>query len=129
MKYIMRIFTLLSLVILLNGFATVTDSISAKAAGHYCLYEKPYDTVWNAVLDVVKTSKLQLITENKGSGQIIALESHSLCCGKDVVIFVEEQSSTAKTRVEVISENAVARFEVSQNWEKYLLQKFDDKLR
>ena len=70
MQYIVRTFAFLSLVVFLNGCTTMADSISAKGTGQFRVYEKPYATVWNAVLDVLITSELQLVTENKGSGQI-----------------------------------------------------------
>ena len=91
MQYIVRTFTLLSLVLFLNGCATMADSISAKGTGQFRVYEKAYDPVWNSVLEVVRESKLQLVTENKESGQILAQQGISaFSYGENVAIFVEK---------------------------------------
>ena len=129
MRHIIRIFTILSLVLFLNGFVTINDSISAESTEQSKVYEKSYDAVWNAVVDIVRTSELQLISEDSGSGQIVAREKvDALSYGDDVTIFVEKQESGAKIKVGIESD-ATATFVSSQNWGTYILGKLDTKLR
>ena len=137
MQHIVRIFKLLSLILILNGCMTMGQemlkrepSFSGKGTGQFEVYEKAYDTTWNAVIEVMKTSKLQLITENKTSGQILAQKGMSaFSYGENVAIFVERQGSELKTRVEVVSETVMPGNTPSENWEKYILKELDVKLR
>ena len=129
MQFILRTFTILSLVLFLNGFVTITDSISAKSAEQFKVYEKSYETVWNAVVDVVKASELQMVSENCESGQIVAREKvDALSYGDDVNIFVKKLESEARTKVEIVTGEA-ATFVSSQNRGTYILERLDAKLR
>jgi len=105
-------------------------SFSGKGTGQFKVYEKAYDTTWNAVIEVMKKSKLQLITQNRTSGQILAQKGMSaFSYGENVAIFVERQGSELKTRVEVVSETVMPGNTPSENWEKYILKELDVKLR
>ena len=129
MRNIIRILTILSLVLFLNGFVTITDSISAKSTEQSKVYEKSYDAVWNAIVDIVRTSELDLVSTNRESGQIVAREKvDALSYGDNVTIFVEKQESGAKIKVGIESD-ATATFVSSQNWGTYILGKLDTKLR
>lgn len=129
MRNIIRILTILSLVLFLNGFVTITDSISAKSTEQSKVYEKSYDAVWNAIVDIVRTSELDLVSTNRESGQIVAREKvDALSYGDNVTIFVEKQESGAKIKVGIESD-AMATFVSSQNWGTYILGKLDTKLR
>lgn len=119
MQYVTRIFTLFCVALFLSGCATLADSVSSKGTGQFRIYEKDFDTVWSAVLDVIKVSKLQLVSENKGDGEILAQRGLSaLSYGENVAIFVEKQGSEVKTRVEVVSKKALATNVFATNWEK-----------
>lgn len=114
----------------LNGFVTITDSISAKNIEQFKVYEKSYDTVWNAVLEVVRTSDLQMVSESSGSGQIVARErADALTYGGDVAIFVEKQENEARVKVEIDSSSATTTFLSDQSWGAYILGELDTKLR
>lgn len=126
----MRTFLLLSFVLFLIGCATIVDSISEKGTGQFRVYEKSFDTVWNAVLEVVSASKLQLVSENRENGQILAQEGMSaFSYGENVAIFVEKQGSEEKTRVEVVSKKTMKTNVLAKNWEPYTLKELDAKLR
>ena len=82
------------------------------------------------MIEVVKTSKLQLITENKTSGQLLAQKGMSaFSYGENVAIFVERQGSEFMTSVEVVSETVMPGNTPSENWEKYILNELEVKLR
>jgi len=82
------------------------------------------------VIEVVNTSKLQLISENKTSGQILAQKGMSaFSYGENIAIFVERQGNELKTRVEVVSETVVPGNTPSENWEIFIFKELDAKLR
>ena len=58
--------------LLLQGCATMADSVAAKGTGEYRVYENSFDEVWEATIDVVTGTKLSLVTKNKQTGQILA---------------------------------------------------------
>ena len=46
-----------------------------------------------------------------------------------MAIFIEKQGSELKTRVEVVSKKAMKTNILAKNWETYILNKLDAKLR
>ena len=129
MRYATRAIALLCLALLLSGCATMADSIDAKGTGQFRVYDKDYDTVWNAVLDVVTASQLDVVSRDKDNGQILAQRGMSaLSYGQNVAVFVETAGSASRTRVEVVSKKAVATDVLARNWENYILEALDGKL-
>lgn len=124
-----RAIALLCLALLLSGCATMADSIDAKGTGQFRVYDKDYDTVWNAVVDVVTASQLDVVSRDKDNGQILAQRGMSaLSYGQNVAVFVETAGSATRTRVEVVSKKAVATDVLARNWENYILEALDGKL-
>jgi hypothetical protein len=108
----------------------MADSVNSKGAGQFRLYDKDFNTVWSAVLDVVNSSKLKLVSENRGEGQILAQRGMSaLSYGENVAIFVESQGSDVKTRVEVVSKRTLSTTVFATNWEIKIFEELDVKLR
>ena len=129
MRYATRALALLCLGLLLSGCATMADSIDAKGTGQFRIYDKGYDSVWNAVLDVVTASQLDVVSRDKDNGQILAQRGMSaLSYGQNVAVFVETAGSASRTRVEVVSKKAVATDVLARNWENYILEALDGKL-
>ena len=129
MRYATRAVALLCLALLLSACATMADSIDAKGTGQFRVYDKDYDTVWNAVLDVVTASQLDVVSRDKDNGQILAQRGMSaLSYGQNVAVFVETAGSATRTRVEVVSKKAVATDVLARNWENYILEALDGKL-
>ena len=66
-------FTFLALALgLMSGCATLADAEAAKGTGTTKTYAVEYDLVWNAVLEIVKSSDLQLVADNKEKGSVLA---------------------------------------------------------
>ncbi len=116
-------------ILIIGGCATMADSIDAKGTGQFRVYDQDYDTVWNAVLDVVSSSQLDLVSRDKEQGQMLAQRGMSaLSYGQNVAIFVEPAGTASRTRVEVVSKRAVATDVLARNWETHILEALDGKL-
>ena len=116
--------------LLLQGCATMADSVAAKGTGEYRVYENSFDEVWEATIDVVTGTKLSLVTKNKQTGQILAQKGISaLSYGENVAIFVEREGSDVRTRVEVVSKKAMATNVFATNWEQRIFEKLDLRLK
>jgi major membrane immunogen (membrane-anchored lipoprotein) len=130
MQLVTKALSLLCVTILLSGCATMADSVNAKGTGQFRLYDKDFNAVWSAVLEVVNGSKLKLISENMGEGQILAQRGMSaLSYGENVAVFVQRQESDEKTRVEVVSKKALSTTVFATNWETKIFEELDVKLK
>ena len=112
-----------------SGCATLADAQTAKGTGTSKIYDKPYDTVWNAVLETVRSSSLALVAENKEKGSILAQGAISaFSWGENVAIFVEDVGGKIKTRVEVVNKRAMATNITAADWETRILEALDKRL-
>ncbi|WP_301101527.1 DUF3568 family protein [Propionivibrio sp.] len=112
-----------------TGCATLADAKAAKGTGSARVYDKPYETVWNATLEVVKASGLSLVNDDKARGQILAQNGISaFSYGENVAIFVEEVQGKVQTRVEVVNKRAMSTNVFAANWESRLLSALDKRL-
>ena len=112
-----------------SGCATLADAQAAKGTGKSKVYDKPYDVVWNAVVETVKSSGLELVSENKEKGSILAQAAASaFSWGENVAIFVEDAGGKIKTRVEVVNKRAVATNIFAADWETRILEALDNRL-
>jgi len=116
--------------LLIQGCATMADSIAAKGTGQYRVYDKSFDEVWVAVIDIVTGTKLSLVTKNKQAGQILAQQGVSaFSYGENVAIFIESIGAEVRTRVEVVSKKAMSTNVFATNWETHIFEKLDLKLK
>jgi len=58
---------------------SLADARDAKGSAPKRIYDKPYDTVWNAVMKSIKSTHLELVLDNKEKGIILgqAKSDHS----------------------------------------------------
>lgn len=129
----MKRFIVLILVVLLaafnSGCATLADAQASKGTGSSKVYDKPYDVVWNAVIETVRSSGLALVSENKDRGSILAQGAISaFSWGENVAIFVEDVGGRIKTRVEVVNKRALATNITAADWETRILTALDKRL-
>ncbi len=61
MQHSIKILTRFDFAGLLQGYTMMADSVAAKGSEEFRIYNKPFDTVWAAVIEVVNRSKLQKI--------------------------------------------------------------------
>lgn len=128
MKKVIAIFILFAAA-LSSGCATLADAQAAKGSGTSKIYDKPYDVVWAAVLESVKSSGLSLVSENKEKGNILAQGAISaFSWGENVAIYVEDAGGKIKTRVEVVNKRALATNITAANWERRIFEDLDKRL-
>ena len=112
-----------------SGCATLADAQAAKGSGTSKVYDKPYDVVWNAVIETVRASGLALVSENKDRGSILAQGAISaFSWGENVAIYVEDVGGKIKTRVEVVNKRALATNITASDWETRILEALDKRL-
>jgi len=120
---------MLFVVISNSGCATLADAQAAKGTGTFKVYDKPYDVVWNAVLESVKSLGLAIVVDNKEKGNILAQGAVSaFSWGENVAIFVEDMGGKIKTRVEVVNKRAIATNITAPNWERRIFEDLDKRL-
>jgi hypothetical protein len=112
-----------------TGCSTLADAKAAKGTGSTRVYDKPYEEVWNATLEVIKASGLSLVNDDKARGQILAQNGISaFSYGENVAIFVEEVQGKVQTRVEVVNKRAMSTNVFAADWESRLLSSLDKRL-
>ena len=129
MKRLVALASILLATVFSTGCATLADAQAAKGAGMVKVYNKPYDVVWNALMETVKSSGLALVSENKEKGNILAQGGMSFFSyGENVAIFVEAAGGKAVTRVEVVSKRAMAANITAADWESRIFEALDKRL-
>ncbi|MES1982639.1 MAG: hypothetical protein V4443_09190 [Pseudomonadota bacterium] len=129
MKRYIAIAFVVFLAALNSGCATLADAQSSRGSGSSRVYDKPYDVVWNAVIETVRSSGLALVSENKDKGSILAQGAISaFSWGENVAIFVEPVDGRIQTRVEVVNKRALATNITAADWETRILQSLDKRL-
>jgi hypothetical protein len=109
-----------------SGCSMLADTLSLNGTDSSKVYDKPYDVVWNALVETVRASGLRLVSENKEGGTMLAqgaISTYSL--GEDVTIYVQDLGAKVKTRVEVVSKRAVTANVTAANWDTRILQALD----
>jgi hypothetical protein len=130
MKRFIVIVSILFLAALNSGCATLADAKAARGTGRSEVYNESFDTVWYAVVETVKSSKLDLISENKEEGSILAQGAISaFSWGENVAIYVEDLGGNKKTRVEVVNKRAMAANITAANWETRIFEALDKRLQ
>ena len=124
-----------SVAILFSTFGcstTLDDTRAAKGTGVSRIYTASQDAIWKAVPSVLAELGLQLVSENKQEGYILAQNARTLLSGENVAIFIESAGGVIKTRVEVISKkmNITNVLDIyAPSWEDDILNKLDEKLK
>src|SRR5207244_13288356 len=96
---------------------SLADARDAKGSGAERIYDKPYDTVWNAVMKSIKSTRLELILDNKEKGIILGQgKVGPFTHGENVAVFVDDMGGT-RTRVEVVNKRASAQNITAHAWQ------------
>jgi hypothetical protein len=126
-----KIIVVFLLAFIFNGCASTRDAINAKGTGLYRVYFKPYDSVWTTTLNVIKESSLKIESQDKEHGQIVASTGFQLfvSMGENVAVFISADSIRNMTGVEVVSKKSMSTNVFAKNWETYIINKLDEKLK
>lgn len=112
-----------------SGCSTLADARAAKGSGVSRTYAASQDEVWKAVPSVLVAIGLQLVSDNKQEGYILAQRGiTAFSYGENVAIFVESIGGVTKTRVEIVSKKVMATNIFAPSWENDILNKLDEKL-
>ena len=121
---------LVTALFLLAGCTTsLVDARDAKGSGTQRTYNQSFDTVWNAVLKSIQTTRLELVLDNKEKGIILGQgKVGPFTEGENVAIFVDDVGAGAKTRVEVVNKRAYTLNLTARNWETKIFEDLDKRL-
>jgi uncharacterized lipoprotein len=130
LKSIITLFSALVIALSSTGCTTLADAQSAKGAGASKIFSATTDDVWKAVPPVLKELGLQMVSENRQQGYILAQRGMTaLSYGENVAIYVESAGVVTRTRVEIISKKVLATNVFAPNWEKDILDKLAERLQ
>lgn len=116
--------------LLSTGCSTLADARAAKGSGEYRFYDREYDVVWKATIDAIRESDLQLVSDSKEQGTILAQRGMTaFSYGENVAIFIESVRGRIRTRVEVVNKRALATNITAARWESRILDAVDSKLK
>jgi len=131
-NFLKRTIVLLSFIVLAalnSGCSTLADAQASRGKGSSKVYEKPYEVVWNAVIETVHSSGLKLVSANKEEGCILAQDPISaFSWGENVAIFVEDMGVKNRTSVEVVSKRVIVTNITATDWEPLILEALDKRL-
>ncbi len=128
MKLVKTLIPILA-ILFITGCSTMADSIAAKGTGPYRIYEQNKDEVWREAINAVNSTELDLVSENKQSGVILAQRSMSVFSyGENVAIFVEDYEDK-QCRVEVVSKKAMSTNIFAPDWSESIFDYLDARLK
>jgi hypothetical protein len=118
MKKIFQYAFLLALILILQSCATLADARKAEGEGVRKVYKVSIDKSWNATLKVLSKLKLDLVTENKMEGYILAQRGiTAFSYGENIAIFLKTKNDQ-ETEVEVVSKRAMETNIFAPDWSK-----------
>lgn len=124
----MMIMSVLSTLVL-SGCSTLSSVKNAQGSGLTRVYNKDFNTVWNATSEVVRMSGLSVVSDDKATGEILAEKGMSaFSYGENVAVFVKEIDKLPQTQVEVVSKRVLATNVLATDWDDLILKHLDTKL-
>lgn len=111
-----------------SGCTTLADAKMAEGTGQRQIYNKDFDTVWKASINVLNSMNLPLAEQSKSQGYILAQTSISLVSyGENIAVFVKKRGAN-ETSVEVVSKRVMTTNLFAPDWSKDILQRLSAKL-
>ena len=113
-----RLFLVLLSVAFLNGCTTLADARKAEGEGVRKVYRADIDTTWKKTIQILSKLKLEVATENKQEGYILAQRGmgvFQMSYGENVAIFLKTKTTT-ETEVEVVSKKVMTTNIFAPDW-------------
>jgi hypothetical protein len=111
-----------------SGCSTLSDVKNAEGTGLKQNYNAGFDPSWKAARDSLSELKLDLASENKKEGYMLAQNGlGAFSYGENVAIFVRKISD-AMTSIEVVSKKVMATNIFAPDWTKDIFTKIDSKI-
>lgn len=115
MKKIISIFVLVS-TLLAQGCSTLADARKAEGEGIKRSFPASFEKTWNASNTALVKLKLEIASENRDKGYILAQRGMTFFSyGENVAIFVRKKND-AETNVEIVSKKSMATNIFAPDW-------------
>ena len=117
MKRYLYIFALI-FILGLQGCTTLADARKAQGEGVVKVYKADVDKTWQKTLQVLSKLKLDVATENKSEGYILAQRGmgvFQLSYGENIAIFLKSKAA-GETEVEVVSKKVMTTNIFAPDW-------------
>ena len=102
----------------LQGCTTLADARKAQGEGVVKVYKADVDKTWQKTLQVLSKLKLEIATENKSEGYILAQRGmglFQLSYGENVAIFIKPKAY-GETEVEIVSKKVMSTNIFAPDW-------------
>ena len=120
---------ILFLMIFASGCTTLADVKAAKGEGVKGTYDVSFEEIWDTVVEYINSSDLDLVSEDKSSGTILAQRGINLAnYGDNVAVFIEAISDV-RTLVEVVHKKAMETNIFGAWWDKRIIKYLDEKYK
>lgn len=107
---------ILALTLLVQGCSTLADARKAEGEGTKRVYQATFENTWNAANTALVKLKLEIASENRDKGYILAQRGMGFTSyGENVAVFVRKKTE-AETQVEVVSKKTMATNIFAPDW-------------
>jgi hypothetical protein len=108
------------------GCATVSDAESVRGTGEARVYPRSKELVWDVVMDVLGTTSLKIVAEDRDKGVIMAKRGVTgFSYGERVTIFVDAINDGTATRVELVNKRVVESNTDAADWATIIFNRLD----
>ena len=113
-----------------SGCTTLSDAKADRGTGEVRIYPRSKDLVWDVLLDVLGTTALKIVSQDKEEGVVLAKRGVTeFSYGEKVAIFVEVVQAEASTRVELVNKRAVSSNTDAADWATIIFNRLDKVLK
>ena len=120
MKRIITLF-LLTCIVFIQGCSTLADARKAEGEGTKKTFPASFEKTWNASNTALVKLKLEIASENRDKGYILAQRGISFASyGENVAVFVKKKTPS-ETQVEVVSKKSMATNIFAPDWTESVL--------
>ena len=128
MKRLISLFLLVG-ILLIQGCSTLADARKAEGEGVKKTYPASYEKTWNAINTALNKLKLEIASENRDKGYILAQRGMTLgSYGENVAVFVRKKTDN-ETNVEVVSKKSMATNIFAPDWTEDVFKEIDIALK
>lgn len=111
---------------IISGCTTLADVKTAKGTGEKGTYKAPYDEVWLAVVAYINDSALDLVSEDKAEGTILAQRGVNLAnYGDNVAVFISSIGDDV-TSVEAVHKKAMETNILGAWWDQRIIKHLNE---
>lgn len=123
------ILTMLFLILLVSGCASVETVKEAQGQGSSRVYQYAYDRVYNATLSAAKAKELEVLENDKPNGRLVLSHGVTLWSwGERIAVFFTA-TMPRSTKVEIVSKPVMSPLNFPPDWQQILLDQIDVELQ